>query len=237
MNKKYLPHVLLTGGFIIAGLLAYNLLAGKMDEMQENNPVAFAIVPSIAIIIGCKILFLAAARSRRKKKVKVASYNESRQLWMNIVENDKASFVHEADDTVLFTAMEFSMSLDKKTPTRAVVFAGKDGDASFYFESYNNNGAGGFIGGMAHENIAEPAKLMVAVASYNIRLMQRSSNFPFASNGKVSFLAVTKNAKYSAQVPDEGMENGDNPWHKIFLAGHEIIAGFRKIDQEGAQNG
>lgn len=113
---------------------------------------------------------------------------------------------------------------DAQGATTIVAIA--DGSASVYY----TNGGGSMGGGQAHASIHDAALKTVEAAAAAQPSMQRTTQFPVAKRGQVTFYLVTDSGVYAATAAEEDLSSGRNPLSGLAAAAQSIQAEYKKVE-------
>jgi hypothetical protein len=108
------------------------------------------------------------------------------------------------------------------------VIAVADGSASVY----HSNGTGSIGGGQTHEAIRNAALKAVELARAAQASMQRSTDFPVAGRGQVSFYVVTDAGVFGATAAQENLSGNRSPFSALGAAAQDIVAEYRRVEQK-----
>jgi hypothetical protein len=106
------------------------------------------------------------------------------------------------------------------------VVAVADGSASIYLSS-----GGGFIGGIAHENVRKAAKAMVDTAKTLQPKMVSTSSYPLPKGGEVAFYVLTDAGVFTATAPEQALGQNRHALSPLFYAAQEIVTQYRLINE------
>ena len=234
-ERKVLGYVAFTFAVVAIGYYGYKFITAEMPKYEQENPIMAALIPSVMLFMGSGLIGVSvfARVFKKKKKVKAPKYSETRMIWVNNADEMKRKIDYVGDAQLAIIGMEFTISKN----SRAVVFANSGGDASLYFQVSNQHGVGSYTGGIYHNNISEAAKNMILAAAKEVPHMQPAIGFPLVRDEHIRFLAITRKGSFSEEIEARQMENPKSPWYNTYAIGHEIIAGFRELEKQGASNG
>ena len=110
------------------------------------------------------------------------------------------------------------------------------GDSSLYFENNSQSGLGGLIGGHGNEPLQEAAAHMLAYAAKLTAQMTKipaGAEVPAPSKaGQVCLLAVSKDAVFYKEMPEEDARKPENPFYPMFAYSQQVLGLFKTQQQE-----
>ena len=107
-----------------------------------------------------------------------------------------------------------------------------DGTSSVYF------GSGGVvIGGQSNENVRQAAVGFLATANELYRHMAPADTWPSPLAGRIAFFRRTDLGLLAADVAESELRTGRHPLSPLYVAGHVMLAEFRKISQAKQASG
>jgi hypothetical protein len=109
----------------------------------------------------------------------------------------------------------------------ATLIALGDGTASIYWSS-----GGGIIGGGTHPSINAAARHLVHLAGDQLSAMASASDFPYPAIGHVRFYVLTTRGVVTIDATQEALAAPSHPFFALYKAGHEVISGLRKLDEQ-----
>lgn len=163
------------------------------------------------------------------------AYQNMRAFWLdakNMESRHKA--IEIGPDKIVAAAVEMTM-LDGAELKHLLIATNSLGDSSLYFENNSKSGLGGMIGGHGNEPLQQTAAHMLAHAAKLTSQMTKLSagaDVPAPSAaGQVCLIAVSKEAVFYKQLPEEDARKQDNPFYPMFAYSQQVI-GLFKTQQE-----
>jgi hypothetical protein len=108
------------------------------------------------------------------------------------------------------------------------IIAVADGSASVYY----SNGGGSIGGGQTHASIRDAALRTLEVAGAAQPLMRRTTEFPVAGRGEVSFYLVTDAGVFTATAAQDELSANRSPFSALATAANTIVTEYRQVDQK-----
>lgn len=108
-----------------------------------------------------------------------------------------------------------------------LVYGLRDGSASLYLSS-----GGGSLGGQGRPFINSAARAFVATAARVASTLPIVTEFPLPPAERVRFSIFTAAGIRAAEVDQRELMSGKSALEPLFRAGHEIITGFRMVQQD-----
>ena len=101
-----------------------------------------------------------------------------------------------------------------------------DGSASIYLSS-----GGGFIGGVAHENVRKAAAAMVSAAKGFQSQMAATTSHPLPTPGEVAFYVFTDAGIFTSTAPEQALVQNQHALSPLFYAAQEVITQYRLVNE------
>jgi hypothetical protein len=124
-------------------------------------------------------------------------------------------------DDVLGVVMEMGMPNGT-----ALVFGLRDGSASLYF-----SGGGGHLGGQGRPHINAAARRLVEAARGFVAKLPPVTEHPLPAAGRIRFSIFTPAGVHAAEVAEAELLGGASELVPLFHGAHQIITGFRVLDE------
>lgn len=108
------------------------------------------------------------------------------------------------------------------------IVAVADGSASVYY----SNGGGSMGGGQKHAAIRDAALKTLELASAALPQMHRTTEYPVAGSGQVSFYLVTDSGVFTVTAAEDEVSREGSPWAALGAATQRIVAEYRRAEEK-----
>ena len=192
-----------------------------MSLMSQTVSIVLAAVV-VAVVAVCAFAFRAQAQSRPQGKADPAIYQDLRAQAFG---GSRAAFGLPAGSS---PAEPWGVIMDSSFTDGGsyTVVAIVDGSASIYLSS-----GGGFMGGIAHDNIRKAAKAMVNAGTTLQSKMAPTTSFPLPKGGETSFYLLTDAGLFGATASEQALVREHHALSPLFFAAQEVITQYRLINE------
>ncbi|ACC98426.1 hypothetical protein Emin_0871 [Elusimicrobium minutum Pei191] len=188
----------------------------------------------VFLLILTMIVFACKGKESETKLTPISPmYEDIRNLWLSGLPKDQLESVEFVGSREIYTVGIELVSKDISDGKNRIFIVGStSGDASIYFQSKNEEGVGGYIGGQGHENIRNSARKMVVDAEKRL-INMHPSEFPEIKPGHMTFFALSKDGTlYTAQIKEKEIIDNKDPFSNFFYDANDIITGFRVVQEK-----
>ena len=122
----------------------------------------------------------------------------------------------------------YGLLMEMAVPNSTVTLACfANGEANLYYRT-----GGGMVGGIAHENVRNAAKELVALAQQSLPLMSKTRDYPLPGQDSVRFYALTPRGVLSTETDRAALADPQNELSALFYSGQEVVSQMRQAQAE-----
>ena len=159
-----------------------------------------------------------------------------RNFWLDAKNmQSRKGIIEIGPEKIVAAAVEMTMP-DGGQLKHLLIATNSLGDSSLYFENNSKSGLGGLIGGHGNEPLQEAAAHMLAHAAKLTPQMAKipgGAEVPAPSQaGHVCLLAVSKEAVFYKEMPEEDARKQNNPFYPMFAYSQQVIGLFKTQQQQ-----
>lgn len=122
----------------------------------------------------------------------------------------------------------YGLLMEMAVPNDTVTLACfANGEANLYYRT-----GGGMVGGIAHENVRNAAKELIALAQKALPAMTRTRDYPLPGPESVRFYALTPRGVLTTETERALLADPGNELSAVFYSGQEVVSQMRQVQTE-----